>query len=247
MRYFYLLFSSVIILLGGSNCSGPSPNKVYRIAIDQSWYPLDLMGKGPAIFAFSDDLLMTIARNEGFLAQLYPVSWDSLLSSVNQGKAEGAFSSILPVMHYKDEYSFSDSYLCVGPVLVVRANSTVESLSEMSGKEIGVISGTPAILLAEKTPSIIIRYFDKFPPALEELVNSKIDGVVMPSLLANSYVRDIYSGSLKVVNKPLTEEGLRLITLKDENEELIDAFNDGLKKLKEDGTYEKLLKKWTLK
>lgn len=246
MRYFQLFISLVLVLLGGFNCSGPSSSKVYRIAIDQSWYPLDLMGKGAAIFAFSDDLLMTIAHNEGFLAQLYPVSWDSLLSSVQQGHADGAFSSIQPVMHYQDMYSFSDPYLCIGPVLVVRIDSTVESLQDMSEKEVGVLTGSPGVLLAEKNPSIVIRYFDKYPEALQQLASFNIDGVVMPSLLAHSYVRDIYHGLLKVVSKPLNSEGLRLLTLKDKNEDLIDAFNDGLEKLKDDGTYEKLLKKWTL-
>ena len=46
---------------------------------------------------------------------------------------------------------------------------------------------------------------------------------------------------------PLTQEGLRLVTLKNEKgQQLIDAYNEGLDRLKEAGTYDKLLEKWGL-
>jgi polar amino acid transport system substrate-binding protein len=241
---FYLCTLFVLLLCG--SCSNIASEKIYRIGVDTSWYPLDLMGKEAAVFAFSNDLLNAIAEKEGLLVQLDTVSWDSLLYYVNQQKDDGALVSILPVLQYDDLYSFSDPYLMTGPVLVVRVDSTATSLADLSGKEIGVLSGSPIALLAEKDPTVIVRYIDKYPEALNQLALGRVDGVVIPFLLADSYIKNIYQDTLKISSKPLTDEGLRLITLKDMNQELMEAFNKGLATFQEDGTYEKLLRKWKL-
>lgn len=245
MRSFLLLMSMILMLIGGAGCS-KSKSKVYQVAIDQSWYPLDLIGKGAAVFAFSDDLLMSIAEDEDLVIQVYPVSWDSLLSSLNQGRADGAMSSNLPVAQYQDLYSFSEPYLLLGPVLVTRASSNYTSLGDLSDKEVGVLTGATTVLLAEQNPAILIRYFEKYTTALDQLTAGTIDGLIMPRLLADAYVKDIYSGSLKIATPPLNNDGLRLMTLKDKNQELLDSFDEGLKKLKDNGTYDQLLKKWNI-
>ena len=68
----------------------------------------------------------------------------------------------------------------------------------------------------------------------------------MGVLPAYTFTEALYKGKLQVVSDPITDEGLRLIALKGAEDSLIEKFDQGLKDLKEDGTYGILLKKWNL-
>ena len=56
----------------------------------------------------------------------------------------------------------------------------------------------------------------------------------------------LYYGKIKIATPPLNNAGLRLVTLQGEHKDLIDTFNRGLTKLRQNGVYDKLLKKWEL-
>jgi polar amino acid transport system substrate-binding protein len=46
------------------------------------------------------------------------------------------------------------------------------------------------------------------------------------------------------VGKPFTDEYYGLVVRKGQMKELLQAFNEGLKKIKADGTYDKIYAKW---
>ena len=69
----------------------------------------------------------------------------------------------------------------------------------------------------------------------------------MDILSAAAYCRDLYQGELMIVTPPQSDEGLRLVTKHNAATDLIKGFNKGLQKLKKNGSYEKLLDKWSLR
>lgn len=155
-------------------------------------------------------------------------------------------TSMTPLPIYRDLYTFSEVYLYVGPVLIVSANSPVTALEQMEGKTIAVPSGAPSQLLAVGVPMVVIREYPQISEALEDVAIGKVDGVLVDALQAYAYVRDLYHGVLRVATPPLTNDGLRLVVLRGKHQKLITAFNAGLKKLIENGTYNALQKKWGL-
>jgi polar amino acid transport system substrate-binding protein len=57
----------------------------------------------------------------------------------------------------------------------------------------------------------------------------------------------LFPGKLKVATPQLIDLGIRLIARKDEQgEHLVEHFNQGLAKVKEEGEYERLFKRWEL-
>ena len=78
--------------------------------------------------------------------------------------------------------------------------------------------------------------------------NKVIDGMILDVIPAYEYTRNgIYRDQLKIVSKPLTNEGLRLIAKNNpESKKLIEHFNEGLKAMKKNDIYSQLLLKWEL-
>lgn len=220
--------------------------KTYRIGIDPSYYPAQLGGKEANIYAFSNELLRAISHEEGVFFETVTMAWDNLIYGLKQKHYEGMLSSMMPRATLKKTYAFSDPFMSTGPVLVVRKGMKVSSVNHLKGKEVGVSSLSNEALLIEKYPGVNVHYYTSIPEALEEIVADQIDGILIDYLPASSYIRNLYFGQVTVATPPLNDSGLRLISLAGDDQELIKVFNRGLEKLRDNGTYEKLLKKWEL-
>jgi polar amino acid transport system substrate-binding protein len=168
------------------------------------------------------------------------------MEGLQKDKYEAILSSMPPYVFNTQQFDFSEIYLPLGPVLVVPIQSPIRSLDRLDGKEIGVISGSTGPLILEKSPGVLIRFYDSIPKALNDLIAGTIDGAIIDILSAVAYCRDLYQEELKIVTPPLDEEGLRLITKHGSTPTLIKGFNNGLAKMKSNGSYAKLLDKWEL-
>lgn len=234
----------VVLMLLLVSCG--TKGKTYRIGIDPSYYPAQLGGKEANIYAFSNELLRAISHEEGVFFETVSMSWDNLIYGLKEHHYDGMLSSMMPRATLEKTYTFSDSFLSTGPVLVVRKGMKVSSVKHLKGKEVGVSSLSNEALLIEKYPGVSVHYYTSIPEALDEIIMDQIDGILIDYLPATGYIRNLYFGQVSIATPPLTDAGLRLISLAGEHQELLDVFNRGLEKLRDNGTYEKLLKKWEL-
>lgn len=236
--FFIILFT---LFSCGSNSSGGR-----KVGVDASWYPLELSDRTNNITAFSTELLAEIGKVEKIPFIKVTVNWNDLMEGLQKNNYEAILTSMPPYIFNEKLFDFSQVYLPLGPVLVVPTSSPLNSLDQLDGKEIAVISGSDSALILEKSIGVLIRYYDSVPKALNALISGTIDGALIDALSAVSYCRDLYQNELKISTPPLNDEGLRLVTKHDAAPDLIKSFNKGLAKLKKEGSYDKLLKKWSL-
>ncbi len=239
---YYVIVLALTFLCG---CSSSS-NGGRKVGVDASWYPLELGTRTNNVTAFSTELLTEIGKVENIPFVKLTVNWNDLMEGLQQDKYEAILSSMPPYIFNEKMYDFSDLYLPMGPVLVVPEDSKIDSMKMLDGKEIGIISGSSNAHILEKSPGVIIRYYDTIPQALNDIVHQTIDGAIIDVLSAKAYSNDLYQGQLKIATEPLNDEGLRMITKHDEADDLIKGFNKGLKKLKQNGIYDQILDKWGL-
>lgn len=221
--------------------------KTYTIARTPSWSTSNFMGKEKNITAFSDELLLTIAKKADIKIRIVNSTSGNPMSGLLNKEYDGVLIEIIPTSLLQKTLVFSNPYFLLGPVLVTGVDSNVQSIEDMNGKTIGIEKGSSLVFETEKYPSLIVTSYDNIFKALGALDNDKIDGVLMEALPAFVYTKTFYPNRLKVATKPLTSDGLRLVTLKkSSNEKLINAFNEGLKTMLEDGSYDEMIKKWGL-
>lgn len=242
-----LLYFSFLCLLCGISCTSSEKERPYLIGRDKSWYSLNLMGKEKNLQAFADDVLYAVAEEMDFHVDLDPSLGHTLQDSLQSGSYDGLVSAILPSSRALETFDFTDSFFLFGPVLVVQEKSKAVSLADMKDKVVGVQTGFSLVFTTEKAPSILFTPYDNILFALRNLDEGHIDGVIMDAVPAYEYTNSFYKGDLKVVTAPLTNDGLRIVTLRNRRGSyLVNQFDEGLKRIKENGTFEKLLKKWSL-
>jgi polar amino acid transport system substrate-binding protein len=228
------------------SCGRSSSSGGRKVGVDASWYPLNLDQQERNVTAFSTELLGQIGTLEKIPFVKVTVNWDTLMEGLQKNQYEAILTSMPPYIFNEKLFDFSAVYLPLGPVLIVPLNSTIHSLDTLDGKEIAVIAGSTNTVILEKSAGVLIRDYDSIPKALNDVAAGTIDGAMIDILPAAAYCRDLYQGVLKIATPPLTDEGLRLVTKRGTAPDLIKGFNKGLNKLKKNGSYDKLLDRWSL-
>lgn len=235
----------ILILVTLLGCS-KSSNGGRRVGVDPFWFPLDLGNRNNNVNAFSTELLTEIGRMEKIPFVRVNVNWNDLMEGLQKDQYEAILSSMPPYIFNKSSFDFSDIYLPLGPVLVVPVQSKIHSLDDLNGREIAVISGSTSVVVLKRSQGVLIRYYDSIPNALNDILLGHVDGAMIDILTAVAFCRNIYQGELTIATGPLNDEGLRLITKHKAAPDLIKGFNEGLARMKKEGSYFKLLDKWAL-
>jgi len=224
----------------------------YIIGRDSSWYSLSLWGKEFNLVAFTNELMADLSNETGLRFQLADMHSSVLLSNLDNGSCDAIIYSMRPDVINEGEYLFSELIYELGPVLIVAQDSTITSLKQMKGKTIAINMSSTTTFNAVREAGANIYDFILVPytninKAVENVAEGQIDGIILPALHAYTLTNGFYAGRLKVVTRPLTDEGLRIIALKNPaSKVLIDDINKGLHTLKENGTYDSLIAKWNL-
>ncbi len=242
MRVFRLLLALGLIAM--LSCCGKS-EKVYRIGIDPSFAPIELQGQENYLLGFIEELLVEISKEAHLGFRRVWALQNTLVEGLENEEYDGVFASLAPYNFLQGKFCFSPVFFETGPVLLVRAKDSYNGLEDMAGKMVAVQSGDRSISAIQRYPKIFTKTYLLIPDALNQLDAGKVDGVVMDAFLARQYMKDLYAGKFKV-GKPLEEEGLRLITLKKEEDRLMRIFNRSMKNLRNKGILQKLEKKWHL-
>lgn len=243
----FLVFFFCVSLSFLSCCGKNTPKRgeVLRIAFDPKWQLIELLGEENRVSGFIEELFLEIAKKSEVNFELIKNGSETLFLNLEKGEVDGVISNRYPYIFYQEKYKFSSPFLLTGPVLIVNIDSKYKSLSEMSDKLIGVEQNNMALFLFQKYPKVLVRTYDIPPNLLDEVTQRNIDGALLNNLLAFAYIRDLYSQQLKMTS-PLTDEGLRVIALKNKKEIVVDFFENVVKKLEKDGTITKLKHKWRI-
>lgn len=249
LRSIYILLTIIIFfLLIFKACSGAkAKSEVYSLGRSSTWPALDLMGKDAYLLAFLDDLIADVAQSEKVAIDVYTTTGIDLLGALDAGKFDGVLLVITPTPLMEEKYNISEPIFAAGPVLVVPISSKATSLKNLKEKGIGIKNNSPFLFKLNQSQDLTFVPYDNMFTALEDLVKGNLAGVIMEAEIAHAYVNGFYKDKLKVVGKPLTDVSLRVISRWDtRGDYLVEHFNAGLKKLHEEGIYDKLIQKWTL-
>lgn len=217
----------------------------YHIGQDNRWRDLNLMGNEKNFSAFSNELLIAIAREEHFNVNLTTLS-DPIIE-LEQGNLQGILTSLQPNYLNENRFLFSEPYFLYGPVLIIPSTDPVDGWNEKRKKILAIPVNSPHLLNLEKDPTVQVKLYQDPLLALSDLSERRIDGAIFPAIQAHTYITTFYKHELKIVSLPLTSDGVRLAALNNaKGQSLIKSFNNGFEAVKENGTYHTLLERWGL-
>ena len=220
--------------------------KTYTIDTDVTFPPFVYANTENKYVGIDLDLLRAIAKEEGFKVKIRPVGFNAAVQSVSAGQADGMIAGMSITEERKQKFDFSDPYYSAGIVMAVKDGSGIKSLSELKGKKVAVKTGTAG---ADYANSIKDKYgfeivtFDDSDGVYNDVLNGNSDACFEDSAVMYYAIKN--GLDLKVVTKPANTTETGFAVKKGQNQELLKMFNEGLAKLKANGEYDKIIKKYT--
>jgi len=241
--YFYFITFIFAVL---ASCSAHKKQDLLTIGIDKNWYPVDFGNQVVYVNGFVEELLLEMTTISSLEFEKSSESWDSLFDGLRKGKTQAVLSSLSPYNFNLAEYDFSTSFLDFGPVLVSLIGNSYLDLASLNGHRVGLVQESPFLLVLESYQEVTVSQYPSASEMLNAVLGGEIDAALLDQITAAGYVNDSFSGLLKIASSCLDDTGLRLITLKGEQERLMQQFNQAISLLKKKKKLQALLRKWQL-
>ncbi|HET6560996.1 MAG TPA: ABC transporter substrate-binding protein [Marmoricola sp.] len=233
----------------GSGSGGDEPTVqtinegTLTVCSDIPYPPFDVMD-GATFTGFDGDLVNEIADGLGLELEVRDSGFDGLQSglSLNSNQCDLVASAMTITDAREENLDFTDGYYDSEQSLLVPTGSDIQSIEDLAGKKVGVQQGTTGKAYTEENAPSDAEIIT-FPSDAE--MYSAIKGGSVDALLQDLPVNITHAedGQFEVVETYSTGEEYGF-AVKQGNTELIDAVNEQLAALREDGTYDKLYEKY---
>jgi polar amino acid transport system substrate-binding protein len=226
--------------------------QVIRVATMNTYPPFNQIQSDGTATGWDYDMLGALCERLNCAPQFVEIEWEGLIPSVSDGVNDMAANGITITEPRREIIDYSDPYITLEQVLVVRANddrfTTVDEFIANDGLMLmALVDSTnedaARDLLGAESDRIQTSDGD-FDSIVLSLINAEVDAVVMDDLAAQRFVRD-FPDALRIINDPITEpEQLALIFTP--GSDLVGPFNAALDDLRADGTLQTINDRWFL-
>ncbi len=197
------------------------------------------------IIGYDIDTAAEIAAFTEMELKVEDMNFDSLINALVSGKIDMILAGMSVTEERAEVVNFSNPYYRAAQVIIVpKEGATVASSADLAGKKIGVQEGTTGdIYVDENVEGAELNRFKKAVDAAIDLANGKLDAVVLDEQPAKRIVEQ--NEALTILDEALTAEEYAIAVRKD-NPVLLEAINNCLAALEENGKKDELLTKYGL-
>ena len=193
------------------------------------------------IVGIDADIARAVAEQMGMELEIQDMAFDSLIPAIQSGKADFAAAGMTVNEDRLKNVDFTDTYAQAAQVIIVTKDSPIASPDDLTGKKIGVQTGTTGDIYADDVENAEVQRFNKGMEAVMALNQGKIDAVIIDREPAKVFVKE--NEGLKILDEAFTVEEYA-IAVKKGNTELLDKVNGALETLKDNGTLDEIVAKY---
>jgi glutamine transport system substrate-binding protein len=229
-----------------SGTGSDGQKKELRVVTDAAYAPFEYM-EGDKIVGFDIDFLKAVAKEAGYELKIENVGWDPIFVEIKSKRADIAVSSITINDDRKQTYDFSLPYFLSTNKILVREDSDIKTAADLKGKVVAVQNGTTGQEAMDKLlgkNSKDIKKFDNNNLAIMEMLSGGADAVVADNGVVEVYAKNNPKEKLKVIEDSGSFEAEFYGLLFPKGTELKTDFDKAIKKVFENGTYEKIYQEW---
>ncbi len=212
------------------------------VATDTAFVPFEFKQDGEYT-GFDIEMWAAIAEELGADYELRPMDFAGIIPALQTGQVDVALAGITIKPSRQEVIDFSDGYYDSGFRMMVAADSDIAGWDDLAGKTLAVKTGTSASDWAEENlPDTELRKFPNIDNAYLELRTGRVDAAMHDTPNVLYYVATAGNGQVKAVGDQQMAHQYGIGFPK--GSELVGPVNAALAKMREDGRYDAIYKKW---
>lgn len=215
---------------------------VLTVGTNAEFPPFEYVGDDGQPDGFDMALVKAIGEKLGVEVKIENMEFASLVTSIGS-KIDIAAAGMTVTEERKQTVDFSNPYYEAVQYVVLPADSAIATAADLEGKTIGVQLGTTGDFIATDIPGSTVSSYNKAVDAVNDLVNGKVDCVIIdknPALVFESK----FEGQVVAVDGAQFEFEIEnyAIALPKGDTVLAEQINTAIEELKADGTFDELVK-----
>lgn len=252
-RFSYLLMTALAFALIASACSsddgGGDLNLVAEgkltVCSEIPYEPFEYEVDGEYT-GFDIEIIGAVADELGLELEVLATGFTAITSgsAMAANQCDIAASAITITDDREEAVDFAAPYFDADQSLLVKADSGFSVLGDLVGKNLGVQSGTTGEKYAQDNSpdGVEIVSFDSGGDLFLALESGAVDGILQ-DLPVNGY-RTTQDDSVTVIEIYPTGEQYGFAVQEEGKEALLEAVNDALATIRDNGTYDSIFAKW---
>lgn len=225
-------------------CGEAKDDNVLTVGTNAEFPPFEYVGDDGQPDGFDIALIKAIGEKIGYKVEIENMEFASLVGAIGT-KIDVAIAGMTIDEERLQSVDFSDPYYDAIQYVIVPKDSDIKTAADLENKKIGVQLGTTGDYAVEDIKGATAAQYNKGVDAVNDLLNGRVECVIIdknPALVFASQ----YADSLVALPGDQFDFAVEqyAIALPKGDKELADKINTALKELKEDGTYDKLVKQY---
>ena len=224
-------------------------SKTYVLGMDDTFAPMGFRDEKGELVGFDVELAQAAAKEMGIKIECQPIDWTVKETELDSGNVDFLWNGYSITPEREKKVLFSDPYMDNRQIIITLKDSPVNSKADLAGKRITVQGESSALEAVMKDDAFVKSLAE--PPVeyatntecFKDIEAKRCDAIVVDEVLARYYMKQNGEENYKVLDDNFGEEKFAVGMRKDDVA-LQEALNKALAKLKEDGTYDEIYKKY---
>ncbi|MBB5074045.1 polar amino acid transport system substrate-binding protein [Bartonella callosciuri] len=220
-----------------------------KIASDASYPPFSYIDSNNELQGFDIDISYALCKKMNVECTIITQDFEGMIPGLIAKKYDAIISSLAPTQERLQKIDFTDPYYNTALAVIVTKSSEIKEISAdaFKGKNLGVQSNTTQAAYAEDhyaNEGVNIKLYPTVIEVNRDLLSHRLDMIIVDKLQALNWLENEGKDCCKLLGT-LEETKLPIaIAIRKNNNDLKTKFNKALKKIRSDGTYDKIMRKY---
>lgn len=260
----FLLFPIVMLTTFLASCARNSQEiqsdqwqnyqKSHKIVIgfDNTFVPMGFKNQAGEHVGFDIDLANAVFAEYDIQVDWQPINWSMKETELYNGTIDLIWNGYSVTDERKEKVLFSDIYMETEEVLIVKKDSGINNLEDMTDKILGAQAGSSGYDAFIANPNLLKKrvknqeaiQYSTFTQAFIDLETGRIDALLVDKIYANYYLAQKNETENYHILSADLESGDFAVGARKADKILVKKINAAFKELYKKGEYQEITKKW---
>jgi cystine transport system substrate-binding protein len=213
------------------------------VGTEGTYPPFTYHDESGKLTGFDVEIAEEIASRLGVKAKFMETQWDAMFAGLDSKRFDMIANQVGINEERMEKYDFSEPYISSVAVLVTqKGNTDVKTFEDIDGLKSAQSLTSNYAEIAKSNGAELVGV-DGFNQAIELLNSKRVDVTINDNLSVLDFLKQKPDANIQIVDEAGDAAQSGLMFNKG-NETLVEAVNEALNEMIEDGTYEKISDKW---
>jgi cystine transport system substrate-binding protein len=213
------------------------------VGTEGTYPPFTYHDESGKLTGFDVEIAEEIASRLGVKAKFMETQWDAMFAGLDSKRFDMIANQVGINEERMEKYDFSEPYISSVAVLVTqKGNTDVKTFEDIDGLKSAQSLTSNYAEIAKSNGAELVGV-DGFNQAIELLNSKRVDVTINDNLSVLDFLKQKPDANIQIVDEAGDAAQSGLMFNKG-NETLVEAVNEALNEMIEDGTYNKISDKW---